>query len=275
MWEERFQDAVVRSDISVMLDILHMQVTKHAITPKQSVKDKALKIIYLGLQQSATIYNVGIQLANSKSPTGEELGAIVLATHYNVNPSEVNSVLLKLADNTHWEVREWVASACAIVLTNNFQNFYPVLLGWTKNHSPNVRRAVVVAVKYSARKLEDNYAELLIDLIEPLLCDEDRYVKRNLGAFAIGDGILKYYPKHLINRLNIWINSENEHVRWNIMKIFSTAEGIKYIEDSIHVLKILSNDQRKIVKSAFKSTILSIKKRDPEIFHKYFGKYET
>lgn len=270
MWQEPFQEAVMKRDISVMLDILHMQVTEHANTPKQSVKDKALKIIFQGLQQSETIYSVGIQLANSDSPTGEEVGAILLATHYDVNPSEVSSVLLRLADHTHWEVREWAASACAIVLTNHFQNFYPTLIQWTKNNSPNVRRAAVVAVKYAARKMDERYAELLIDLIEPLLCDEDKYVKKNLGAFAIGDGLLKYYPKHLLNRLNTWVKSENEHVRWNIIMIFSSTEGIKYIEDSIHLLKILSNDQRKIVKSAFHSTMLSLKKRNPEIYHKYF-----
>ncbi|MDH4618969.1 HEAT repeat domain-containing protein [Brevibacillus sp. AY1] len=272
MWKERFQEAVVRSDIPEMLDILHMQVTKHATTPNQSVKNMALKIMEEILQQPAAIYEVGIQLSNSKSPTGEELGAIIVATHYAVNPAEVNSVLLRLADSTDWEVREWVASACAIVLTHNFKNFYPTLLEWTKNDSPNVRRAVVVAVKYTARKMEDQYAELLIDLIEPLLSDEDIYVKKNLGAFAIGDGLLKYYPKQLINRLNTWIHSENEHVRWNIIKIFSSAEGIKYIEDSIHLLKILSNDQRKIVKRVFHSTMQSVKKRDPAIFLKHFEK---
>jgi len=254
-----------------MLDILHRQATKHAITPKQSVKEKALQIMYQCLQQSATIYHVGIQLANSDSPTGQELGAILIATHYESNPSEVNAALVRLADSPHWEVREWVASACSIALTNNFQSFYPTLMNGTRNHSPNVRRAVAVAVKYAARKLDETYAELLIDLIEPLLWDEDKYVKKNLGAFAIGDGLLKYYPKQLMNRLHRWIASDNEHVRWNLIKIFSSAEGIKYMGDCVNIVRILSNDQRKIVKSAFTSTMRSVKKRDPETFRTYFG----
>ncbi|MGE7274401.1 DNA alkylation repair protein [Brevibacillus panacihumi] len=271
MWQERFQEAVARRDISAMLDILHRQATTHAITPKQSVKDKALQIIYRGLQQPATIYHVGIQLAHSESPTGQELGAILTATHYEVNPSEVNVVLARLADSPHWEVREWVASACSVVLTNHFQSFYPTLMNWTRNPSPNVRRAVAVAAKYAARKLDETYAEFLIDLIEPLLWDEDKYVKKNLGAFAIGDGLLKYHPKQLMNRLHRWIASDNEHVRWNLIKIFSSAEGIKYIGDCVNIVRILSNDQRKIVKSAFTSTMRSVKKRDPETFRTYFG----
>lgn len=271
MWQERFEAAVASSDISAMLDILHRQATKHAITPKQSVKEKAIQIISQGLQQAATIYHVGIQLAHSESPTGQELGAILTATHYEVNPSEVNVVLARLADSPHWEVREWVASACSVVLTNHFQSFYPTLMNWTRNPSPNVRRAVAVAVKYAARKLDEAYAELLIDLIEPLLWDEDKYVKKNLGAFAIGDGLLKYHPKQLINRLHRWIASDNEHVRWNLIKIFSSAEGIKYIGDCVNIVRILSNDQRKIVKSAFTSTMRSVKKRDPETFRTYFG----
>lgn len=145
------------------------------------------------------------------------------------------------------------------------------MLQWTREKSPNLRRAVAVAVKYAAKTSKDKNCENLIDLLEPLLSDTDPYVKKNLGAFAIGDGLLKYFPNQVLNRINVWIENDDEQVRWNIAKIFSSTEGSKYFEKSINIICELRDDNRTTVKRAVTSTLNSIRKRRSDINNKYFA----
>lgn len=268
MCDESFVKAAGEQDVVRMLAILQSQASDHAHTPKQAVKETALKIIKKHTRSSQDLYAVGKAFTDSDSVTGHELGAILLADSYGVNPSEVNSTLMKLADSPNWEVREWIASGCSIVLLERFEQFYPVLLQWTTHDSPNVRRAAAVAVKYTAKSKDKAIAEPLIDLIEPLLGDSDPYVKKNLGVFAIGDGLLKYYPDHVKKRMVDWALNDNEQVRWNVLKIFSSAEGAKYIEDFEQTVRFLSMDERPIVRKAYTSFINSLKKRNPELYRK-------
>lgn len=270
-WVESFNKEIQSKNTEMILEILQQQATGHADTPPQKVKDTALKQIRKLLEEPKDLHEIGIKLANSENITGEEIGSILIAEQYSFNPSEVEATLYRLADSAHWEVREWVASACSIVLKNNFTAFYPIMLQWTNDSSPNVRRAVAVAVKYVSKTRNEEYCEKLLDLIEPLLYDNNPYVKKNLGAFAIGDGLLKYFPNQVLHRINIWIENDNEQVRWNIAKIFSSAEGIKYLEASTHIICKLKEDSRVTVKRAVASTLNTVKKRKPDTYHKYFA----
>ncbi|MDP5272848.1 HEAT repeat domain-containing protein [Chengkuizengella axinellae] len=265
---EKLEQSILSNNVESLLNNLKSQATNHAETPKQAVKNKTLKMIKRLLVTKKSIYDFGIQLTNSNDIIGEEMGSILIAEHFELNPEEVNDTLLRLADSDHWEVREWVASACSIILVHHFQEYYPRFYLWTKDESPNVRRAVAVAVKYVSRSKNQEIADSLIDLVEPLLSDQDSYVKKNLGAFAIGDGLLKYYPHQVMDRIRNWISIDDENVRWNIAKIFSSAEGMKYIEDSIEQFNILMNDSRPTVKKAVNSTVNKLKKRDPELYNK-------
>jgi 3-methyladenine DNA glycosylase AlkD len=228
-WMDSLIKDVQSKNTKKILDILQLQATGHANTPPQKIKDIALKQIRKSFEDTKDIYEIGIKLTNSGNITGEEIGSILIAEQYSFNSSEVESTLYRLADSPNWEVREWIASACGIILTNNFSEFHPTMLQWASDKSPNVRRAVVVAVKYAAKTNKDEYSEQLLDLID------------------------------------------NEQVRWNIAKIFSSAEGAKYIEDSIHIIYRLREDNRIIVKKAVASTLTTIKKRKPDIYNKYFA----
>lgn len=141
---------------------------------------------------------------------------------------------------------------------------------WSHDSSPNVRRAVVVAIKYAGKARDIEIADRLIDLIESLLYDSDPYVKKNLGAFSIGDGLIRYYPAKVSKRIHHWVQIENEQVRWNVAMIFTSAEGTKHVENHIQDINLLLTDTRLSVKRAVKSLMKSIKKRKPEIFRKYF-----
>jgi hypothetical protein len=270
-WIDNFMDAVQSKDVDLMLTILQGQSTEHAGTPNQAIKNQAIKSIKKCLDGChRDIYEIAVRLANSNNAIGEEIGAILIAEQYHIHPLEITETLKKLADNPNWEVREWAASACGMILSKNFSSFYPVMMDWTRDSSPNIRRAAAVAAKYTGKLRNPDFSESLLDLVEQLLDDTDPYVKKNLGAFCLGDGLLRYYPEQVRSRIEKWIMIDNEQVRWNMAKIFSSAEGVKQIEDYQEVLDILLSDPRLSIKRAMKSIMNALEKRRPEIYSKYF-----
>lgn len=262
-----FIQAVESINVPTLLAILNREATGHADTPSSKVKNEAIKLIRSTLQHfPEKLYTLAVQLVQSDDPIGEEIGVSLLVDHYDIHPAEISGHLQRLADSPHWEVREWVASACGTVLRDHFAEFYNVMMQWTRSESPNVRRTVAVAVKYAGKSRDKAYADPLLDLLEPLLSDADPYVKKNLGAFAIGDGLLRYFPEKVIERVTRWVDDENEHVRWNVAKIFSSAEGMKHVGAMVQVMSRLRSDSRPVVKRAVDSTLKAIAERKQETF---------
>lgn len=258
-WELPFVEAVQTRDVDSLITLLEAESTTHAGTPKAAVKRHALKLTrrYGGKEA----YPLGLALARADNPTAKELGAILLAEQYATNPDEVAQVLRDLADDPNWEVREWVASACGLVLHGHYASFYPVLREWTTDPSGQVRRAVALAVMYAAKGLPESCTDPLLDLLEPLLEDPDPYVKKNLGPFAIGDGLLRHVPLLVLPRLDRWADSPSEQVRWNVAMAFTSAVARQYRAEGAVILDKLAPDQRPAVKRAVQAARRNL--RDP------------
>ncbi|WP_199623224.1 hypothetical protein [Paenibacillus alkalitolerans] len=105
-----------------------------------------------------------------------------------------------------------------------------------------------MAVKYAAKHKVEQRADSYLDLIEPLLFDQNPYVKKNVGPFAIGDGLLKYFPDRVLERMGAWVLLEDEYVRWNLAKAFSSAAGRILIAESSHIISQLQQDNRPVVR---------------------------
>lgn len=265
MWEAPFLEALKKDSVNEMLEVLNQEATHHANTPNTAVKSYALKLIRDTLQNSSEkMYQLGMKLASSDHDTAHELGAIILGEHYSLNPDEITGVLYRLADSPNWEVREWVASACGQVLEENFESFYPQLMNWASDSSAKVRRAAALAAMYAGRSRNPSFAEPLLDLMESLLSDSDPYVKKNLGPFAIGAGLLKYYPSEVLSRLNKWSEQNDEQTRCNVAMVFSAAEGAKHVDQGLDILKKLMEDPRKNVQKAVATAMKNLNRRVPE-----------
>lgn len=87
----------------------------------------------------------------------------------------------------------------------NFKEFITTLeKDWVYHESENVRRAVVVALKYVSKERKPDYIDRIFEIIEVLLLDSSNYVKKNLGPFAISDGLLKYYSDTTLSKIEEW-----------------------------------------------------------------------
>lgn len=190
-WKPQFDKALAEGSVMGIIEALQSQATAHAGTAKAQVKRTAIQTIERRYRREPdALFRVALDLCQSSNPTAEEVGAHLLASCYEVDPSAVEDVLRSLADSTNWEVREWVAGACGTILEGHFEPFYSTMESWANDDSENVRRAVILALMHAGKSRKPEFAGPILDLVEVLLSDRSKYVRENLGPFAIGSGLI-------------------------------------------------------------------------------------
>lgn len=140
------------------------------------------------------------------------------------------------------------------------------MVEWAKDESENIRRAVVLALLHAGKSRNPQFAGRILDIVEMLLPDRSKYVRDNLGPFAIGSGLMKYYRTEALGRLRQWVRSNDEQVRWNVAMVFSAANGASYAAEARDVIETLEMDERPYVQRAVAKALKNIRKRCPEYF---------
>lgn len=260
-WKHRLRIAIAEDCIPDLVEVLESQVTPHAGTASAKVKRLAIREILTRYGTSDERLRVAGVLCDSASDTGAEVGAMVYAAAYDANPTDVARQLRDLAARPHWEVREWAASAAGDVLENHFSEFYPTVMTWIKDASENVRRAALLALMYAGRSRNPSFAGPILDALELLLADSSQYVSNNLGPFALGAGLARYYPDDVVTRLHQWVTHNDEQVRWNLAMMFSAADGAKLAPRAQQVLDTLVADERPKVKRAVTKALNNVRAR--------------
>jgi HEAT repeat protein len=183
----------------------------------------------------------------------KELGAMIAAPLAKSHWRELVRIAHRLARDEDWGVRETAATVLGRVLTESFDDGLPVVREWTSGPDSRLRRAAVLAVKYAARTRRPEWAEALLDALEPALRDHDEYVRKNLGPFAIGDQLVRSYPDATLARLRAWMHDQDENVRWNVAMTFSAASGARLAQRAPDVLEHLAADERPFVRGAVRT----------------------
>ena len=243
--------------------MLDSQKTGHAGTPRQAVKLQAVKVMERHFGGATTArYEAAMAFANSGSEGAQEVGLVLLGHMFGHNAPEVTDVILRLADSENWEVREWAASALRRVISENFEAIYPTVREWVEHSSPNVRRAAAVASAWAAGDCTEEACRLLLEALTPLMEDDDPYVRKNLGAYAVGDSFLKAQPALVAG----WLGEASGHPRaqWNVAMALSAAEAAKHFGLLSGLLCALAADERGVVRRAVYRAVLNLVKRVPE-----------
>ena len=262
-WQDAFGAALEQEDPASAISVLDGQKTGHAGTPRQAVKLRAAKLVRAHYDEwPASVYRTGAAFTRSENEGAQEIGLVLLAPFYAHNPPEVSAIVLKLADSDHWEVREWAASALRRIISDDFAAIFATLKDWAGHASPNVRRAVAVASGSASRDCTQEECRLLLEILAPLLEDDDLYVRKNLGAFAIGDSFLKSQPALVAE----WLGraSASPRAQWNVAMALSAAEATKQFPILSVLLRQLAADERSVVRRATYRAVLNLAKRIPE-----------
>lgn len=239
-----------------IISILEKLKTPHAGTAKTKDKRYVIgeivkSVVEKSRDRDKTFYSIGNKLCGQKENVAKEIGVALIWRGYKFNPDKVRSILLKIADDPNWEVREYAGSAFANTLYEN-PEFYENLLLLTKHPSENVRRAVV----FSALALRDKKKlSQAFKLLGILMFDNSKYVKKNLGPFILGSYFGNGFPEETLKQLHKWSKIRDENVRWNIVMSFNNSFGNKYPVKALEVLKHFTGDKNLSVRRALNSTL--------------------
>ena len=201
-------------------------------------------------EQSGRVMRWIDALVTSPSPTGRQVACLLLARHYPDDRTGVLRAAEVLAEDPHWEVREAAGGLLGTLLDRDFARLRPRLEVLRASKSENLRRAVVLAVKYAARRDEPERVSDLLDLLAPLLHDEEAYVRRNLGPYTIGDALLRVNPKETLRALREWSRDRDPMVRWNVAMAFSSAIGSFHWPAAKSILERLARGPEPLVRNA-------------------------
>jgi len=143
---------------------------------------------------------------------------------------------------------------------------------WREEASENVRRAVVVAAGRAACPEHPEWAEPLLKLLEPLLEDRDKLVRRSLPP-AIGGSLLSSYPMTTFEYIVNWSTASDPQVLWNVAMALSTAAAAGMVKKALIVLRKLSLDERRYVWRAVASAMWKLGRKRPEIVRPELGRW--
>jgi 3-methyladenine DNA glycosylase AlkC len=205
------------------------------------------------------------QLLTQKDFNGHQLGLVMLSDVLDQKPETVLRLLQRHADSANWVVREYAGTCAGRILDQHFAAVYPVMQAWSQHKSENVRRAVVIATMEAAKANHPKRGAKLLKLLDTLMRDESRYVRVNLGQFAISLALLKNYPDLTLNWLRKHARSKNEFARWNVAMVWSAVGGRKYAEQGMELLTELAADERRFVWRAVASATAKLGKARPEV----------
>jgi HEAT repeat protein len=180
----------------------------------------------------------------------KELAALIAWPLARTHFRELARMGYRLARDDDWGVRESAAALLGQVLTEAWSDTLPLLREWVSGPDSRLRRGVVVAAKYAARTRTPDWAEPLLNLVEPALRDHEEYVRKSLGPFAIGDQFVRSYPDATLTRLRKWMQDPDENVRWNVAMALSAASGARLGQKAPDILEFLAADERPFVRGA-------------------------
>lgn len=206
------------------------------------------------------------ELATSYSPSAREV-ACVLLQELILQDMSLQNLLLTLATDDDWEVREWSAPVFTVILATDFPAGVPQIRQLLQHPHESVLRQIALAIKQTAQKRIPNSIAMLLELTDALMAQESEYVRKNLGPFCIGDGLLRIYPSETLEALRKWAQREEWAARWNVAMAFSGAEGARHIREASEILSYLAQDPHKKVQSAVKKAARNLSKRTPEATH--------
>jgi 3-methyladenine DNA glycosylase AlkC len=211
------------------------------------------------------LYDWACRLADRPEPAVRAISAGLFRHYWPLRADEVQAWLLRLADDEDWWVREAAHSTMGSLLVAHFDVFYRVLWSWTRHPSANVRRGVAIAARKASNERREEWAEALLSLLEPLLADRQEYVRKNLGPYAIGDGLLRCHPQPTLTRLRRWADDPREEVRWNVAMAFRSFGGARNLQEALEILGQLAADERRFVWRATASALQYLGRRQPEV----------
>lgn len=180
-------------------------------------------------------------LAASEVPGAREVAAALIGPIWRAS-SGYDATVFQLAEDPDWEVREWAVSPLVDRYLAEPEGAPALYVHWAESASHEVKRALAVAVK-SLAVHRDLAVGPLLQIVDRLVGFENEYLRKNLGPFAIGDGLLVLHPDQVLPSLNAWSRRPEWAARWNTAAAFTAKKARSLVDEARGFLEPLADDR--------------------------------
>jgi len=215
--------------------------------------------------RAGTLVDCAREWGARPEPVARHVACGLLARGYCSARDAAKPLLVSLADDAEWPVREAAGHACGTILREDFPAGAELLHEWSTHPSAAVRRTVLTAIARAADPRRLEWREPLLKLVEPLLPDREPAVRRALGPLVLGSVLLRTYPDLTFEYLVKWSTSSDEQTLWNVAMAFSSAGAPPIAKKALIVLRKLSLDERRYVWRAVASAMWKLGRKKPEV----------
>ncbi len=265
---------ISKGELDEVVKILQKYSTAHAGTAK--TKDKKFVISQILKHVNANFsgnqkhfFDIGKRLSESDNDNAKEIGVSMIWRGYAQAPVAAEEILLKIADDSNWEVREYAGIAFANALNQN-PKLHSKMMKWSGHDSENVRRAVVFS---SLAYKEKGDIAKAFEILRPLMRDSSKYVRKNLGPFILGSHFGNNFPSQTLQFLELMSNEEDPNVLWNVAMSFNNSFGNRYPEKSLKILSQIAQSENISVRRAIISTLRHLHKRHSDLINDFCREY--
>ncbi len=207
-------------------------------------------------------------LAASETPAVRCCAAMALGEFGTRYPQQIVSLAYKLAKDSAWEVREFIANAFDERMGETQGGFvYELMQQWIHDPDENVRRVSTNALMRYGRRFPDK----VLALMKELRADSSLYVRKNV-CFCLGVVALERHPqlgypnaqnpRRVLSLLQGWVEEQDEGTRWIVAETLGRAWSKSGPTETLQLLHKLASDERKSVRSAVGASLKAICKRD-------------
>ena len=190
------------------------------------------------------------RLARCSEHVPRVVAALLLPAGWELVRDKTTALLERLCEDEDWEVREWASGACAALLARDFDAAVDLFRRWSEDGSENLRRALAVGIRTRLTDCGPQQVAVYLELLEPMMSDPGAYLQKNLGPFAIGDGLLTKFPAPTLRFLRRMARRKDEATRWNVAMTFSTKRSREQADAGRAILARLEGDAHKSVQRA-------------------------
>jgi len=186
---------------------------------------------------------------------------------------DIQGILLRLADDPIWPVREAAGFGIQAALEQNYEQVYPTLREWSEKPNPNIRRAVLVALRPSYRgEWNEQRVNQLLDLVGTFLTEQDEYVRKNVPWVL---RFFRNYPDLVLPRLAAWAKNPDERVRRHVAMTCEGTLAKTRSREVLEILRVLVSDKRPSVSKAVTKALRRVKAENPKLVHQVLSDWRT
>jgi len=196
------------------------------------------------------------KLVKSKNSAIVETGICMVPSVYGSDPHISENILESASRNDNWEIREFASEAAGNILSIDFDSFSNVIEKWAESGDGRLMRSAALALRRYSYSMPSSNCDRIMDMLDRMMKNNDPYLRRNLGPYAIGDGILGNCKETAEIRIREWARSENQEIRKNTVLIFKARKSSRNQEFSREILNILAHDKDARIRSMAKTMLV-------------------